>query len=115
MAALAILFGCLFTAAVSIRLGALLLGDAAKDAGLRFVAGAALLSLLVFCLCAAGLVSAPAFASTGAAHTVAINNARSGFKSTVSCRWRMSRRQQIACERSIAPLTTSRDQSPIGF
>jgi len=65
MPALAILFGCLFTAAVSLALGAFLLADAAKDIALRFVAGASLLSLLVFCLCAAGLVYAPAFAAIG--------------------------------------------------
>jgi hypothetical protein len=53
---LALLFGALFTCAVCLSLGGLLLGGACRDPGVRFVSGAALLSLLVCALCAAGLV-----------------------------------------------------------
>ncbi|MCX6628904.1 MAG: glycosyltransferase family 39 protein [Candidatus Solibacter sp.] len=56
MQALAILFGAAFTCAVSLALGRLLLGDACRDLGIRFVSGAAVLSLLVCALCGAGLV-----------------------------------------------------------
>jgi len=65
--ALAILFGVLFTVAVSAAAGALLLGSSCEDWGARFVAGSALLSTAVFALCAAGLVYPPAFAALGAA------------------------------------------------
>jgi hypothetical protein len=65
--ALSILFGAAFTAVVSTASGALLLGPAASGLGLRFVAGAAVLSLLVFSLCAAGLAYPVAFAILGAA------------------------------------------------
>src|SRR5450631_66071 len=50
------LFGALFTCTVCDSLGSLLLGGACRDRGVRFVSGAALLSLLVCALCAAGLV-----------------------------------------------------------
>jgi hypothetical protein len=49
---LAILFGAGFTLAVATALGARLLGDACRDYPVRFVAGSAVLSLLVFLLCA---------------------------------------------------------------
>ena len=55
MQPLAILFGAAFTCAVSLALGGLLLRDACRDPGVRFVTGAAMLSLLVFLLCSAGL------------------------------------------------------------
>jgi hypothetical protein len=48
-----------FTAAVSLALGGLLLSDAVRDSGVRFVTGAAVLSLLVFLTCSAGLCQAP--------------------------------------------------------
>jgi hypothetical protein len=51
-----LLFGAAFTCAVCLALGGLLLGKACRDTGVRFVSGAALLSLLVCALCAAGLV-----------------------------------------------------------
>ena len=63
--ALAILGGALFTVMVSITLGGLLLGNAARDVALRFVAGAALLSAAVFLLCAAGAVLPWTFALLG--------------------------------------------------
>jgi len=53
---LLILFGAAFTCAVCFSLGGLLLGDACRDTGVRFVSGGALLSLLVCVLCGAGLV-----------------------------------------------------------
>ncbi|HLK67215.1 MAG TPA: glycosyltransferase family 39 protein [Bryobacteraceae bacterium] len=64
---LAILFGVLFTVAVSAALGALLLGNSSHDWGVRFVTGAALLSTSVFCLCSLGLAYAAAFAIFGCA------------------------------------------------
>ncbi len=56
MQPLAILFGAAFTCAVSLALGGLLLRDVCRDPGVRFVTGAAALSLLVCGLCGAGLV-----------------------------------------------------------
>ncbi len=56
MQLLGILFGAVFTCAVCLSLGKLLLGDASRDPGVRFVSGAAILSLLVCATCAAGLV-----------------------------------------------------------
>ena len=62
----AILFGVLFTVAVSSALGTRLLGSASSDPGLRFVCGAALLSAVVFTLCALGWAYPAAFLSAGA-------------------------------------------------
>ena len=56
MQLLGILFGAAFTCAVCVSLGKLLLGDASRDPGVRFVSGAAILSLLMCALCAAGVV-----------------------------------------------------------
>jgi hypothetical protein len=58
---LEILFGVLFTVAVSTGLGLLLLGHSCEDWGVRFVTGAALLSTSVFCFCSVGLVYPPVF------------------------------------------------------
>ncbi|MBZ5620642.1 MAG: glycosyltransferase family 39 protein [Acidobacteriia bacterium] len=63
---LAILFGVIFTMAVSTALGTLLLGDSCEDWGIRFVTGGALLSLSVFCFCSAGSVYPAVFAAFGA-------------------------------------------------
>jgi Dolichyl-phosphate-mannose-protein mannosyltransferase len=62
---LGILFGAAFTCAVSLALGGLLLRDACRDPGVRFVSGAALLSLLVCALCSAGLAYPLVFLATG--------------------------------------------------
>jgi hypothetical protein len=62
-----VLFGAAFTCAVCRALGGLLLGDPCRDAGVRFVSGGALLSLLVCALCGAGLVFAPVFLAIGVA------------------------------------------------
>jgi hypothetical protein len=51
-----ILFGAAFTCAASLALGGLVLRDACRDPGVRFVTGAAALSLLVCVLCGAGMV-----------------------------------------------------------
>ena len=59
MQALAILWGALFTAAACLACGRLLLRDAARDWGITFVSGAAILSLAVFTLCAVGAVYTP--------------------------------------------------------
>ncbi len=69
--ALAILFGAILTAAVAMALGALALGRASEDPGIRFVTGAALLSFAVFCLCSLGLAYPWVFAIAGAAAVVA--------------------------------------------
>jgi hypothetical protein len=62
---LLILFGAAFTCAVCLSLGGLLLGDACRDPGVRFVSGGALLSLLVCALCGAGLVYPLVFLGVG--------------------------------------------------
>jgi len=51
-----------FTVAVATALGASLLRDSCEDLSLRFVTGAAALSLAVFCLCAAQLAYPLVFA-----------------------------------------------------
>ena len=67
MQPLAILFGAAFTCAVSLALGGLLLRDACRDPGVRFVSGAALLSLLVCGLCSVGLAYPLVFLGVGCA------------------------------------------------
>ena len=67
MEPLAILFGAAFTCAVSLALGGLMLDDACRDPGVRFVSGASVLSLLVFALCSAGLAYPLVFLALGAA------------------------------------------------
>jgi len=64
---LAILFGAAFTCAVSLALGGLLLRDACRDPGVRFVSGAAVLSLMVCALCSLGLVYPMVFLTIGIA------------------------------------------------
>lgn len=66
MQALGILFGALFTVAVATALGALLLRDACNDLAVRFICGAAVLSLLVFGLCSLGLIYPLVFLGLGA-------------------------------------------------
>jgi hypothetical protein len=65
--ALSILMGALFTVAVATALGASLLRGECEDLALRFVTGAAALSVAIFCLCAAQLAYPLAFALLGAA------------------------------------------------
>jgi hypothetical protein len=65
--ALSILFGALFTVAVATALGASLLRGECEDLAVRFVTGAAALSVAVFCLCAAQLAYPLAIALLGAA------------------------------------------------
>src|ERR1035438_391589 len=60
-----VLFGAAFTCAVCVSLGGLLLGEACRDPGVRFVSGGALLSLLVCALCGAGLVYPLVFLAIG--------------------------------------------------
>ncbi|PWT96803.1 MAG: hypothetical protein C5B51_32680 [Terriglobia bacterium] len=66
MQALAILFGALFTVAVCLACGRLLLRDAVRDPGIAFVSGAAILSLVVFVLCAVRIAYTPVFLGLGA-------------------------------------------------
>lgn len=66
MQALGILLGALFTVAVATALGALVLRDACNDLAVRFICGAAVLSLLVFGLCSLGLVYPLVFLGVGA-------------------------------------------------
>ena len=65
MQPLLILFGAAFTCAVCLGLGGLLLHDACRDWGVRFVSGAAVLSLVVCALCGAGLVYPLVFLGIG--------------------------------------------------
>ncbi len=67
MEPLLILFGALFTVAVASALGARLLGPACEEWPVRFVAGAAILSLIVFVLCCLGWVYPLVFLTAGAA------------------------------------------------
>jgi hypothetical protein len=62
---LAILFGAAFTVATAGALGGLLLGNACRELAVRFVCGSAILSLLVFCLCCAGLAYPAVFLALG--------------------------------------------------
>jgi hypothetical protein len=66
MEVLAILFGAIFTAAAATGLGGLLLGKSCREYAVRFVSGAAVLSLAVFLLCALRLAYAAAFGVLGA-------------------------------------------------
>ena len=74
-----IVFGALFTGAVSVALGGLLLRDGSRDPGMRFVSGAALLSLLVFVQCAAGVAYPLVFLGLGAAAIVACRRTSAGW------------------------------------
>jgi hypothetical protein len=64
---LLILFGALFTVAVCLACGGLLLRNAAVDTGVRFVVGAAALSVAVFGVAAAGVVYPAVFLVAGTA------------------------------------------------
>jgi hypothetical protein len=64
---LAILFGAAFTVVVSASLGALLLRGSSEDPAIRFVSGAAVLSLLVFLACALRLAYPAVFLGLGVA------------------------------------------------
>jgi hypothetical protein len=68
---LAILFGAAFTAAVSFSLGAILLRSSCTDAAVRFVAGASILSSLVFASAALCVVYPATFLILGSAAIVA--------------------------------------------
>jgi hypothetical protein len=61
----AILFGAVFTVAVATALGTRLLGPACREWPVRFVCGAAILSLVVFLLCCLGWVYAGVFVGVG--------------------------------------------------
>jgi 4-amino-4-deoxy-L-arabinose transferase-like glycosyltransferase len=62
---LLVLFGALFTVAVCLAFGRLLLGDAVTDPGISFVCGSAVLSLAVFAIATAGGVYVPVFLAVG--------------------------------------------------
>jgi hypothetical protein len=74
--ALEILFGALFTVAVATALGTLVLRDSCNDLAVRFICGAAALSLLVFGLCSFGLAYPLVFLGAG---TGALLPARRGL------------------------------------
>ena len=65
MEPLAILFGAGFTIVVCLALGALVLRDSCSDPGARFVTGAAVLSPIVFALCAVHLAYPAVFLVCG--------------------------------------------------
>ena len=77
MQPLAILFGAAFTAAVAFSLGAILLRNSCTDPAVRFVSGAAILSLFVFAAAALGIVYPITFLAVGFA---AIAGARSEWR-----------------------------------
>jgi hypothetical protein len=65
--ALLILFGALFTVAVSLACGRMLLREARADIGVTFVCGAAVLSLAIFLIAALDAAYAAVFLALGAA------------------------------------------------
>src|SRR5215475_12370313 len=65
--ALLIVFGALFTLAVSYSLGSRLLAETCPDTGLRVACGAALLSTAVFLCCALGVAWTGVFLALGGA------------------------------------------------
>ncbi len=66
MQALSILFGAALTAAASLGFGSAALNSTTRDPGIRFVTGAALLSIAVFALCCLGLAYPAVFLVVGA-------------------------------------------------
>lgn len=66
MEAIRILFGAAFTVAAAMGCGAAVLRGAVRDPGIRFVTGAALLSLAVFALCSVGWAYPLVFLAVGA-------------------------------------------------
>ena len=85
MQPLGILFGAAYTCAVCLALGGLLLRDACRDPGVRFVSGAALLSLLVCGLCSVGLAYPLVLLAVGAA-ALACGNTTGGSRGDVGAR-----------------------------
>ena len=81
-----ILFGGLFTIASATSLGVLLLGNACRDWPQRFLAGGAVLSLLVFLLGAAGLLYTSTLAALGVAALLAVQPWRQRSGTDVSSR-----------------------------
>ena len=65
MEALRILFGAAFTVAAAMGCGAAVLRDSVREPGIRFVTGAAVLSLAVFGLCCVGCAYPAAFLALG--------------------------------------------------
>lgn len=78
MEPLAILFGASFTVVTATALGSLLVGDSCRDYPVRFVSGAAVLSLAVFLLCSVGWAYPAVFlvGGTGAIAGAALRGAR---------------------------------------
>lgn len=87
MQPLAILFGAAFTAAVAFSLGAVLLRNSCSDPAVRFVSGAALLSLIVFAACALRIVYPAVFLGLGAASIVAARSEWRDFRRPRLTRW----------------------------
>lgn len=90
-----ILFGAAFTCAASWSLGRLLLGDSCRDDGVRFVSGAAILSLLVCALCAGGLVYPLTLLALGAAVLALAWRLTRGTHASPACVARTPRAQRI--------------------
>ena len=93
MQPLAILFGAAYTCAVSLALGGLLLRDACRDPGVRFVSGAAMLSLLVCALCSLGLAYPLVFLLVGCVaigagrNAIRVSRADVGVRPTFAVLW----------------------------
>ena len=83
MQALSILFGAGFTVAASFGFGALLLGKSVRDPGIRFVTGAAVLSMVVFALCCLDWAYPAVFAGVGMAGIAGIWRLRHQLRAEV--------------------------------
>jgi hypothetical protein len=79
--ALSILFGALFTVAASLGCGALVLREHGRDPGIRFVTGAAVLSLVVFALCCLHAAYPLVFLAVGASAIAA------GWRPAMQVKW----------------------------
>jgi hypothetical protein len=78
--ALSILFGAALTVAACVGFGGAALGPAVRDPGIRFVTGAALLSLLVFVLCWLHCAYPAVFLSAGVAGAIWTWRTRAEFQ-----------------------------------
>jgi len=78
--ALSILFGAGLAVAACLGFGAMALGTAVRDPGIRFVSGAAILSTIVFAVCCLGWAYPAVFLAVGAAGIACLWRARADFR-----------------------------------
>ena len=81
----------MFTAAAATGLGGLVLGKSCREYAVRFVTGAAVLSLAVFLLCAVRLAYPAAFVAVGAVGVAGLWRSGGRFRSRKPRRQRASR------------------------